>query len=142
MNAAEGKSAAQPPVATVDEPPTTHPLELRDSEPTPGSVPFPSTEVLPRSVQAPARRRSRKRSVYMLGGWSLVAVGLMVSTFVAFRQTGSQDKPPPRLVDGMNPRAQYPPPGVSEAPASAAEFQPLFNGKDLAGWKTYPTQPG
>src|SRR5262249_6607228 len=29
-----------------------------------------------------------------------------------------------------------------EAVSSAADFVPLFNGKDLTGWKTHPDQPG
>ena len=31
---------------------------------------------------------------------------------------------------------------VSEPPVPVGGFVPLFNGKDLAGWKTHPTQPG
>jgi hypothetical protein len=44
-----------------------------------------------------------------------------------------------QFTDLSKPRAEAPP-----APHSAEEkgFAPLFNGKDLTGWKTHPRQPG
>jgi hypothetical protein len=45
---------------------------------------------------------------------------------------------PPRPVE----RSNSSPVPVEPKPTAADGFVPLFNGKDLSGWKTYPNQPG
>ena len=43
----------------------------------------------------------------------------------------------------ITPRPKPPPPAPKlESRAPKEEFQPLFNGKDLTGWKPHPKQPG
>ncbi len=52
---------------------------------------------------------------------------------------GQLQKPPPAVASKKT--SKPPSPGPIQATASP-EFTPLFNGKDLTGWKTHPKQPG
>jgi len=73
--------------------------------------------------------------------WPSVAVGVLllalsVAWAVVAVKRGMPPAYPPSLRKG---------PGLSPlAPTTStkSEFQPLFNGKDLAGWKSHPKQPG
>jgi formylglycine-generating enzyme required for sulfatase activity/serine/threonine protein kinase len=51
-------------------------------------------------------------------------------------------KGPPKLGTPGGERESRPTTGANEQGSSQAEFVPLFNGKDLSGWKTDPSQPG
>src|SRR5207248_4923691 len=90
-------------------------------------------------VPRSARKRSRRPRWPVwagAGAAAVLAIGLL-----AWAAWPTKKTPPPPVTP---PETPAPPPGTpAAAPAPAdAGWVPLFNGRDLTGWKRLPGQPG
>ena len=91
---------------------------------------------------------SNRRQVFALR-WSLVTTALLLTAIGAFGiydMLSSKPAPPedkPALITPVEPvlTAASSPATVQVVPVSDT-WKPLFNGKDLTGWKTHPDRPG